>query len=149
MHCNELPLRKYFCIKDGGTSGPQTFTGPLGQIISSGKIVEDFRITDFEQISGENLPLIDREVLSKDAQYLYDAVNAVKSGYVAHNLDERKLSKVHNARFLTLASAILRLYMGTSEPSSELVDLARFVVKVSKNLSKNNFGIFYYFKISY
>lgn len=79
-----------------------------------------YPIVKFDIIQGEDLPLIDRELLSKDQQYLYDIVSYVKTGgSISNNLETRTVAIVHNARLLTLASAFLRLYQMIHQRSYE------------------------------
>lgn len=135
LHINELPLRHYFSYFDGPTTGPKSFSGPLGLQIMKKEEINSMAIQNFKKIAGRALPKIDRQVLSKDQSYLFDIVNAVKTGYVSSSVATRKLGRVHNARFLNLASILLRLYISTKRPSEALKSLASFIVKVRYNLN--------------
>lgn len=132
LHVNELPLTHYFSYLDEATTGPKSFSGPLGEMIMKKEEVNEMPIVKFQPIKTFPLPNINRAVLSKDQQYLFDIVNAVMDGNATDKLAKRKLGKVHNARFLNLASIILRIYISTDKPSKPLKSLAEFDVKVSK-----------------
>lgn len=65
-----MPLRHYFALLDGGTSGPQSYCGPIGQKITSTEL-NLLPIINFEKIP-TILPKINRKNLSKDQQVLFD-----------------------------------------------------------------------------
>ena len=58
-------------------------------------------------------------------------VNAYVSGYVPEKLAKKTLGVMHHARWLTLASRILRYYVSNPVVRAEGVEtLARYVVQV-------------------
>ena len=70
-HC-ELPLRKLFEVVDGQTTGPNTFCGPIGKMISAN--VWEEALVEFEPLGIDGFTNLDSEVtekLSSDAKYLY------------------------------------------------------------------------------
>ena len=72
--------------------------------------------------------------MSADQAYLYRIIRAIINGSKHFTIDKGLLtaspSKLHNARWLTLANRILRLYCTFEKPSKELTLLVRFVVDV-------------------
>ena len=67
LHHVELPFRKLFESLDGTTSGPKSFSGPVGKMASGGPI------TNFIPIFVEGFPELTPEIekhLSSDAKYL-------------------------------------------------------------------------------
>lgn len=87
-------------------------------------------IANFASINCPPLPEMDREVLSKDQQYLYDLFGAVRAGHVSTRMGNRILGAVHHARFLNLASSVLRYYVAVEHPSAKLLALAKYVMMV-------------------
>lgn len=61
---------------------------------------------------------------------MYEITEAVSTGICSLDLASRSPGPISHARWLTTANRILRLYVGTDEPSSELVLLSEFIVKV-------------------
>ena len=49
LHANELPLRYVFSILDDSTSGPNTFTGPIGKCLHGPTSTSS--VGQFEQIA--------------------------------------------------------------------------------------------------
>lgn len=68
--------------------------------------------------------------LSDDQKYLYNIVHAIQSGSLNDTLQSRKPGPIFMARWLTLASRILRLYVTFEKPSRKLRILAEYIVKV-------------------
>ena len=127
LHLNELPLQKIMVELDGPTSGPKSFTGPIGKLIMR---CEEKPVVEYEKIECAPLPEVDKSDLSTDQKYLKEMWEAVTSGNCPTELARRNPGNVTHARWLTLANRILRLYVGTENPTSELQKLADFVVKV-------------------
>ncbi|GBL81333.1 hypothetical protein AVEN_143643-1 [Araneus ventricosus] len=73
---------------------------------------------------------IDRIVLSKYQQYLYDILLAISRGECYSDLALRKPGPVAHSRWLTTAGRILRLYVATEKPSDNLIILATYIMKV-------------------
>lgn len=75
---------------------------------------------------------MDKMVLSKDQNVLLELFEAVRIGIISPQLAARTIGKVHHARWLNMASSLLRLYMSNSNPTKELKIMVEFVMKVSK-----------------
>ena len=127
LHTNELPLRHIIQKLDGGTTGPKAFTGPIGRLLSN---CEELPVVDFEPIVFQTCPDLTSVDLSNDQRYLYDMCQAVSSGKCSADLALRKPGPVVHSRWLTTANRLLRLYVATERPSSNLITLVTYVIKV-------------------
>ena len=128
LHSNELPLRHLLESIGGKTTCPTGFSGPIGKRIPD---CETRPVTEFEAIETD-LPDINLEEvhLSRDQLYLYRMAKAVASGECPEDLAALKPGQLHNARWLTKASRILREYVTQKKPSKDLIMLATFIVRV-------------------
>ncbi len=72
------------------------------------------------------------EGLSNDHKYLHDICLAVQGGWrgLTTKLAQKFPGKVHQARWVTTANTILRLYVQEHTPSYELNRLAGYLVNV-------------------
>ena len=84
LHCIELPLSHLFRSIDGTISGPNAFSGPIGQLISN---CEHQKVYDFEPIPSD-FEFINLHNLSNQT-YLRDILLAVKYGSVNNSLANR------------------------------------------------------------
>ncbi|GBM08073.1 hypothetical protein AVEN_122990-1 [Araneus ventricosus] len=73
LHFNEIPFRHIFQHIDGQTTGPKSFSVPIGQQLIC---CEKLPVIDYEPVDC-SIPNIDRNLLSKDQQYLLDISNAI------------------------------------------------------------------------
>lgn len=126
LHLNELPLRHLFNKLDGKTSGPGSYNGPIGKLLEK---CETKPVVDYVAISSQ-LPVINADDLSTDQKYLYKICTAVITGKCPDDLAHKSPGKLSHARWLTKANRILRLYISTSKPSENLIQLSHYVVKV-------------------
>lgn len=126
LHLNELPLRKIFVTLDGPTSGPTSFSGPIGKGLIN---CQDSPVVNYKTIDSI-FPKVDSEDLSTDQKYLWDVCQAVLTGECSPELASRNPGNISHARWLTMANRILRLYISTVDPTSQLKTLAEFVMKV-------------------
>ncbi|GBP67308.1 hypothetical protein EVAR_97926_1 [Eumeta japonica] len=126
LHLNELPLRHLFDYLDGKTSGPSTYNGPIGKLLDK---CETRAVVEFESIPGQ-LPTLKPDDLSTDQKYLFEITLAVITGSCADDLANKSPGKMSHARWLTKANRILRLYISTPTPSTNLIILAQYIVKV-------------------
>lgn len=126
LHFNELPLKRLMKTFDGPTSGPDKWTGPIGSRL---KEAETLPIKKFKCIDGR-LPDVDRSSMNWEQKYLYDLVLAIITGVVPVGLAARNPGELHQARWVTLASRLLRVYVAEVRPSATLRHLAVYVVKV-------------------
>lgn len=126
LHANELPLRHLVQNLDGSTSGPRGFTGPIGKQLSK---CEHLPLTNFARIPGD-FPSIELKDLSTDQRYLLEISMAVCSGKCSPELSNRDPGKLNHSRWLTTANRLLRLYVASDEPSTSLVSLVTYIIKV-------------------
>ena len=56
--------------------------------------------------------------------------NSISQGQVATSLKIRSTGKIHNARWITLANNVLRLYAGLENPTKEIVILTKYITNV-------------------
>jgi len=126
LHANELPLRHLVTHLDGVTSGPKSFSGPIGKLLLSCHTLPTVAFTGIEI----NLPDMTDVVLSTDQQYLIDMCKAIQSGICSLELSRRAPGTLSHARWLTAANRLLRLYVSTLNPSDNLVTLVTYILKV-------------------
>lgn len=126
LHLNELPFRKIMVALDGPTSGPNTFSGPIGKQLLS---CQNLDVVNFVAIESD-IPEVDLKELSTDQKYLYEISKAVSTGTCTEELARRNPGNISHARWLTLANRILRLYVAMDDPTPELRKLAEFIMKV-------------------
>ncbi|GBL99672.1 hypothetical protein AVEN_249723-1 [Araneus ventricosus] len=116
LHFNELPFRHIFQHIDGQTAGPKSFIGPIGKQLTC---CEKLPVVDYEPIDC-SIPDIDRNLLSKDQQYLLDISEAITLGNCPEDLANRDPGPLFHSRWLTAAKRVLRLYISSSDPSGNL-----------------------------
>lgn len=124
LHINELPLRHLFFHLDGKTSGPQSFCGEIGKQLEN---CLDLPIVEFSIIDGCKFEVTSN--LSSDQQYFLDILIAVTTGNIKQGLENRSPGKLVQSRWLTFANRALRLYIGTTQPTSKLRILVEFIVR--------------------
>ena len=144
LHGNELPLRHLFQSCDGGqgTTGPDSFAGPLGAACK-----EDVHLLDLVTFSPifstvEELPPEVWKDLSSDQKLLYRYVIAIRDGMVPPSLISLRCGPINHSRWLTLATRLLILYTRTPNPCDGLKTVVQFIVQVYAplwfKLKKNN-----------
>jgi hypothetical protein len=112
---------------DGKTNGQYGLVGNIGKNLGQ---CENLPIKKFKIIKN-NLPTINTFLdLSTDQKYLLEIVQAVSLGEIYVSLSFRNPGKLSHARWLTMVNRILRLYVGTENPSKKLQLLAEYIVKV-------------------
>lgn len=128
LHLNELPFKALFAALDGDTSSPSEFKGPIGKTLSESLNLQPVefvpistKVPDFEG---------DIKTLSTDQLYLYEMCKAISSGNCSISLSKRNPGAISNSRWLTIANHLLRTYIGTNEPTTELIDLVTYILNV-------------------
>ena len=139
LHTNELPLRHLFVHLDGVTSGANSFSGPIGKALGT---CESKPIVSFIPIvSSKPMLILNDDILddlSVDQKYLYNIMNAIRSGVVDDDLARRKPGPLNHSRWVTLANRVCRLYVSTSSPDDNLFTITHFIVT---NYGPNWFAI--------
>ena len=100
---NELPLRHVFHNLDGITSGPDSFSGPIGRQLNGA--VSEWKVLKFKSIPNPKLPVIPNSLmddLSSDQYYAYRICSAVMLGSVDANLEFLEEGGLNHSRWLTL-----------------------------------------------
>jgi len=120
-----LPFRHLFQIFDGETTGPKSFSGPIGEQLNK---CEKLPLVKFVSVHCE-IPEIDRKILSKDQQFLLDISSAIKSGNCSEDLSVRESGVISHSRWLTTANRVLRLYLSLETPTEEHKILVSFLLK--------------------
>ena len=133
LHLNELPLRKLFKLLDGSSTSPDSFSGPIGKMLS-----DDIRLTRpqrrFKKVTSPlvNFPMEQAILmdLSSDQRILYEYSIGVSTGSVREPWINWKIGPLHHARWLTLAARLLGLYVRTTTPSKNLSILVNYIQNV-------------------
>jgi len=76
------------------------------------------------------LPAVDVDNLSTDQKYLYQMCEAINKGAVSSHLANRNPGKISHSRWLTTANRVLRLYVATETPSTQLKIITEYIIKV-------------------
>lgn len=131
LHANEIPMKTLIIKLDGGTTGRNSFKGPIGKALAT---VDNIPIVRFKKFVGvEPLPRLPDDVykkLSNDQKYLHNVVNALISGKFSQDLSRLKIGELNHSRWITTASRVCKLYAITSEPSENLRIITDYIVKV-------------------
>lgn len=125
LHANELPFRHLFIHLDGATSGPSAYTGKIVKHLKKSTV---FPICIFKIIPTELPNISNIPDLSTDQKYLYTICTAISSGNVPDGLEDMAPGNISHARWLTTASHILRLYIGTPKPSKNLCTTVKYIL---------------------
>ena len=130
----EILFRAIFAAIDGGSSGPDTYSGDVGQVISNKETTwktEDKKIRFIEKRPG----------LVKDMKYKLDNhddnVLVRKALLIQHGPDSQYKDAVHLtpghlnlARWKNTAANSLELFIISDEPSEDLLDIVDFCLNV-------------------
>ena len=99
LHANELLLRAVFHELDGSTTGPRSFSGPLGRA-ASGQ-VHLLGVASFHAVAGHLPDLPDQLAaeLSTDQRLLYRLARGVQAGKLLDESDGHlQIGPVNHAR---------------------------------------------------
>jgi hypothetical protein len=111
---------------DGKTTGPTGFSGSIGKKLPN---CEQTPVVASESVPSEEIQ-IDLNDLSTDQKYLLEIYQAVSSGVCDNALAVKNPGKMGHSRWLTTANRILRLYISEEEPSTALVDIVSYIMRV-------------------
>ncbi|GBN88697.1 hypothetical protein AVEN_19754-1 [Araneus ventricosus] len=125
LHFNDLPFRHILQHIDGQTAGPKSFSGPIGQQLTC---CDKLLVVDYEPIDC-SIPDIDRNLLSKDQQYLSDISNGITFGHCPEDLANGDPGPLSHSRWLNAVNRVLRLYTYSSDPSGNLKEIVGFILK--------------------
>ncbi|XP_043197408.1 uncharacterized protein LOC122388524 [Amphibalanus amphitrite] len=128
-HHAELPFRALFQHLDGKTTGPSTFSGPIGRQIAGD--VQKLAIKSFPRLACPDFPSLPPAVvhsLSSDLRLLYETARAVVTeDDVPPRVAAAAHGKLYAARWHTAQSRLLRHYMAQERPGDALAALAVYV----------------------
>lgn len=98
LHGNELNLRQLFHHLDGTTTGPKSFSGPVGKACATDVWERD--LVPFEAVPGNVQDIPDEVVrdLSRDQRHMYHMARAVQDGHVPAQTASRRIGALHHAR---------------------------------------------------
>ena len=137
LHQAELPMRKMFEHLDGPTTGPWSYSGPIGKLLKSDQLHLTPLNHHFTPLHLADIPPLIPEVkekMSTDAVLLHDLSQYVNTRIPgSDNLAQRKIGPLNHSRWLTHATRIERLLLSTNpdEPFySNLVLLATYITAI-------------------
>ncbi|XP_063684452.1 uncharacterized protein LOC134818736 [Bolinopsis microptera] len=126
LHRIELPFRHFFTSLDGVTTGPNSFSGPIGKLAAGP--VHQMASRKFVPLRAHTFsPLPDGVVkkLSWDQKVLYRHVLAVQTGALPPKLAGTEIGPLCHARWITFQSRILRLFMSGGVPGNVMGKLRK------------------------
>ena len=135
QHINELPIKRLLKTMDGGTVCANKYSGKLGKYLND---VEKLEVDpNFVPIYSDGVPEISEDVVgnfNSDQKYLYKISRVIITGNIPDNFVVYKIADLNVARWTTLTSRILRLYISKKmlDPASYeiLKTLVRFIIEV-------------------
>ena len=129
LHCNELPLRQLFFHLDGASSGPNSFTGPIGKQLAN---AENLSVVDgYWHFQVSYFPRLDNvSHLSKDQQQLYRICSAFQQGSTTDKVFSEKIGPLFLSRWMTLATRTIKVSASQKTPSPELQALVKYILYV-------------------
>ena len=159
LHLCELVFEKLFKHIDGGLTGPDSYSGPIGAQISRKGGLQRAPMANFNPIVSQ-VPEVEEEYLNNnDVKKFYVMCQIIHNG--PKNVTKAQMSsfqghlgRVNSARWVTSCTNTLAYYAQTENPSDELI----LIVKIILNLYgpvlfsiKKNWQFFmgtkHYFKI--
>ena len=127
LHLNELLLKHLFEKLDGPTSGPESYTGPLGKLIG-GKGLVRTPLVNFEPIPTK-IEEVDYDLDNNDTKLFYRLSFFVSEGHGSRfcSAFNEKPGKVTPARWVTCGSNQLMLFCQTEYPTNNQKKLIKFI----------------------
>ena len=135
LHHLELPFGKVFEFYDGPTTGPESFSGPIGKTIMTD--IWKLPVVNFAVIENQALLLdiksLPKEVFgtfNKDHQYIIRMVEAILTGEISDQWSQMKSGNVVQSRWTNTQSRCCRAYLSTVEPTFQLQRIVHFIINV-------------------
>ena len=133
LHQAELGFRHLFVSLDGTTTGPNSFSGPLGTL--AGGDLSELRPRTFTPLVPANpivLPSGVARRLSNDQKQLYRHIQAVCAGKMPPKVARSKIGPLCHARWITIQTRILRVFMSSvnSAHYPKLRKLAKYIIDI-------------------
>lgn len=127
LHTHECILGNIIGFIDGKTTGPGSY---VGEVMRAAKDCHLRAVTQFVPIKFDAEMNVDSDGLTNDQRYLFEIAKIVDSGIINSHLCSLRPGPIHNARWMTTASRILRVYVSTEAPSRNLQLLVKYITKV-------------------
>ena len=130
LHLNELLWWHILLSADGGTSGPDRLSGPIGSLLHEDVWTQP--VAKFAPIPGK-VPTVPEEVvtkLSRDQKLAYRYSHAVQSGIMPDDLVNQTIGPLVKSRWITCGVRVLCVYTRTKKPSKGLVRLVKVVLNL-------------------
>lgn len=128
LHLNERAFNNVVAKVDGKTTGPATHTGDVMRAAPTSHLRPPVK---FEPISlGDINHEVDCTNFTNDQKYLWNIALMIDKGEIDEDLCSLCPGPIHNARWMTTVSRILRLYCTYKHPSKNLKLLANYAMKV-------------------
>ncbi|KAK4875275.1 hypothetical protein RN001_011697 [Aquatica leii] len=86
-------------------------------------------VVNFESIE-VTLSDVSVKELSTDQRYMYEICSGISKGIISLLLSEKDPGKMSHSRWLTTANRILRLYVSTEFPLTNLKILTKYVIRL-------------------
>ena len=131
LHLNELPLTHVFQNLDGVTSGPDSFSEPIGRQLNGA--IPEWKVVKFKSIPNPKFPAIPNSLmddLSSDQYYAYRICSAVMLGSADADLEFLEVGRLNHSRWLTLGCRILQFYVAHEKLTSNFSTLEEFLIEV-------------------
>ena len=130
LHLLELLWWHTLTTADGGTSGPEHLTGPVGSQLHEDVWTKP--VVKFLPVPGKvpNLPPEVVEKLSRDQKLAYLYSHAVQSGVMPDSLVKQTIGPLVKSHWLTCGVRVLCLYARTKMPSKGLDRLVKVLLSL-------------------
>ena len=139
LHTNELPLRHLMKNLGMETTGANTFSGVLGQLVKDD--VHEFEVNEnFEKLEFatdlRELPDYIVADLSTDQKYMYKITRMIITGHLQINILKQVVGPVNHSRWLTTACRLCRIWVSNhglrknSKAFTSLKKIVSFIVSV-------------------
>ena len=130
LHFIQSPFKHLMIRWDGETKDPISTSGPIGTAIRElHNNLKPFVDVLKKKIKASIPVLSDSLLANQDVKNLYRLCQMITTGVVDPRLEKIVLPTIHNARWLTHAIRILRLYLQEENPSLQLKKVSKFIVQ--------------------
>ena len=131
LYRNELPFRAIFKKLDDVTTGPQSFSGPLGKKCKKNAHNKpQFAVESIENPLQHSVKKEDFSGLSIDQRLLYEYTKEIGSEKVNKEYSSWKIGQLYHAAWLALAIRLVAVYIREESPSGNLIKLVHYIVKL-------------------
>lgn len=133
LHRIELPFRHLFAALDGTTTGPTSFSGPIGTL--AGGNLRKLTPRKFTPLTPSSSFVLSADVvrgLSWDQKQLHRHIQAVCAGELPDKLARSSIGPLCHARWITFQTRLVRLFMCNINSSyyPKLRKLVKYIVDI-------------------